>query len=304
MKQLCIGFIGFGLIGGSIARIRRKQHPNEELIAYNYRKTSNPNLDEALSDGVLSHIETNLESFKKCDIIFLSAPVLINISYLEKLKPIIKPDCILTDVGSVKEDIQKAVEALGMASQFIGGHPMAGAEKAGYHYSSVSLMHKAYYILSPTEQTPHHMIETLQKMVEEMGAIPVIIESNIHDRAVAAISHIPHIAAAALVNLVRSQEQTDLMKILSAGGFKDITRIASSSPDMWQSICLSNKDSILNLLHCLKDSFQDIITMIETEDKDSIYQFFANAKEFRDSIPENKAQFLSASKKIDNNIKF
>lgn len=298
MKQLCIGFIGFGLIGGSIARIRRKQHPDEELIAYNYRKTSNPNLEEALLDGVLSRIETNLETFEKCDIIFLSAPVLTNISYLEKLKSIIRPDCILTDVGSVKGDIQKAVEELGMASQFIGGHPMAGAEKAGYHYSSDSLMHKAYYILSPTKQTPQNMTETLKKMVEEMGAVPVIIESDIHDKAVAAISHIPHITAAALVNLVRSQEQTELMKVLSAGGFKDITRIASSSPEMWQSICLSNKNSILKLLHCLEDSLNDMITMIETENKDSIYQFFANAKEFRDSIPENKSQSYPSLKKL------
>lgn len=289
MKQLTIGFIGFGLIGGSIARIRRKLYPSEQLIAYNYRETvPSPNLEEALADGVLSKIETSLEAFSECDILFLCAPVLTNINYLEKLKPIIKPNCILTDVGSVKGGIQKAVEQLGMEKQFIGGHPMAGTEKAGYHYSNEDLMKNAYYILTPSKASPSFMVEDLKKFVEEIGAVPIIMEPAAHDRAVAAISHIPHIAAASLVNLVRSQGQADLMRQLSAGGFKDITRIASSSPEMWQNICLSNKDSMITFLRDLQTSFEEVITMLEHNEKEKLYNFFANAKEFRDSIPEQR----------------
>lgn len=290
MNQLTtIGFIGFGLIGGSIARARRKLHPDDQLIAYNYRTPSpNPNLEEALSDGVLSRIETNLESFAACDIIFLCAPVLTNISYLEKLKPVIKPDCILTDVGSVKGNIQKAVEQLGLDSQFVGGHPMAGAEKTSYHHSSETLMHNAYYILTPSTASPSFMTSTLNQMIAEMEAIPVFMEPDAHDRVVAAISHIPHIAAAALVNLVSSQDQPDLMCQLAAGGFKDTTRIASSSPEMWQNICLSNKESILHLLYQLRGSFDNIISLLEQKDNNGIYQFFSSAKEFRDSVPDNR----------------
>ena len=289
MSQFTIGFIGFGLIGGSIARARRKLHPTDVLIAYNYRTPSpNPNLEEALSDGVLSRIETTLEAFSECDMIFLCAPVLTNICYLEKLKPFLKKDCILTDVGSVKGDIEKAIKQLGLDSQFVGGHPMAGAEKTSYHYSSDTLMQGAYYILAPTKATPESMTETLKLFVEELGAIPVIMDAQSHDEAVAAISHVPHVAAAALVNLVRTQNHANEMRQLSAGGFKDITRIASSSSEMWQNICLSNKDSILKFLGELRDSLDSMISMIETENKDGIHQFFADAKEFRDSIPNRK----------------
>lgn len=289
MYQLTIGFIGFGLIGGSIARIRRQLYPSECLIAYNYHETfANPNLEEALADGVLSRIETKLEALAACDILFLCAPVLTNISYLKKLKSIIKPNCILTDVGSVKGNIQKAIESLGMEKQFIGGHPMAGTEKAGYHYSSETLMKDAYYILTPSNASYTSMVETLKQFIKEIGAIPIIMEPNAHDEAVAAISHIPHVTAASLVNLVRNQGQADIMRQLSAGGFKDITRVASSSSEMWQNICLSNKNSIIKFLQELQNSFQDVITMLEQNDSDGIYRFFADAKKFRDSIPDSQ----------------
>ncbi len=286
MGHLTIGFIGLGLIGGSIARVRRKIHPKETIIAYNYRKTSNPNLEEALADGVLSRIETSLEPFSECNIIFLCAPVLTNISYLEKLKPIINKKCILTDVGSVKGNIHTAVAELELEQQFIGGHPMAGAEKTSYHYSSDTLLENSFYILTPTEKTPNYMKELLQRAIEELNAKPIFMEPSAHDEAVAAISHIPHIAAASLVNLVRSQQQAEIMKQLSAGGFKDITRIASSSSEMWQNICLSNKESILKLLRSFQETIDGVISMLEKEDENGLYQFFSEAKKFRDSIPD------------------
>lgn len=289
MSQITIGFIGFGLMGGSIAKKRRKLHPSDVLIAYNYRTPQkHPHLEQALCDGVLSHIETTLEAFSVCDIIFLCAPVLTNISYLEKLKPYLKKDCILTDVGSVKGDMNNAISHLGLEQQFIGGHPMAGAEKTSYDASSDTLMKGAYYILTPTEKTPAWITDTLQNFVTELGAIPVTMEAAEHDEAVAAISHVPHVAAAALVNLVRSQNHAARMRQLSAGGFKDITRIASSSSEMWQNICLSNQDSIRKFLIEFRDSIDHMISMLESKDKDGIYRFFAEAKEFRDSVPDKK----------------
>jgi prephenate dehydrogenase len=291
MNQFTIGFIGFGLIGGSIARVRRRLHKEETIIAYNYRAPSpNPNLEEALADGVLSRIETCLETFSECDIIFLCAPVLTNISYLEKLKPIIKPGCILTDVGSVKGSIHNAVKELGLEKQFVGGHPMAGTEKTSYHHSSDTLMKNAYYILTPTDKVPYYMTTLLTRLVEELDAMPVIMEPKEHDEAVAVISHIPHVGAAALVNLVRTQEHSDLLRQLSAGGFKDITRVASSSSEMWQNICLSNKDCILKFLKQLQGNLDEMILMLEREDKEGIYNFFAEAKKFRDSVPDKKGR--------------
>jgi len=289
MDNQTIGFIGFGLIGGSIARTMRRLAPDQVIIAYNYRTPEkNPNLEEALEDGVLSRIENDLSALSACDILFLCAPVLTNIRYLKELKTVLRPECILTDVGSVKKDICSAVEALGLSSQFIGGHPMAGTEKTSYHYSFDGLIKNAYYILTPSPGVPPHMTQTLQHLVEQLGAIPVIIEPGAHDDAVAVISHIPHVAAAALVNLVQNQHQADLMRQLTAGGFKDITRIASSSSEMWQNVCLSNKESILRFLNELIDSLKNFADLLTCEDADGIYRYFAQAKEFRDSIPDQK----------------
>lgn len=132
-----IGFIGFGLIGGSLAKIWRKKHPSYVFIAYNYKKDVDKELLRAKEDGVLNEIVTNLAELSDCDIILLSAPVMSNISYLKQLKEIVKQDCIITDVGSVKGTIAKEAEKLGLTCQFIGGHPMAGSEKTGYSNACV-----------------------------------------------------------------------------------------------------------------------------------------------------------------------
>lgn len=298
MNTQMIGFIGFGLIGGSIARTLRRLHPQKTLIAYNYRYPSaNPNLEEALADGVLSRIENNLEPFSACDIIFLCAPVLTNIKYLKELKKIIRPDCILTDVGSVKGNIHHAVEELGLSAQFVGGHPMAGAEKTSYHASFDGLMKGAYYILTPSGTAPEEMLDTLRSLVLSLEAVPIVMEPSEHDDAVAAISHIPHVTAAALVNLVRNQKQSAFMRRICAGGFKDITRIASSSSEMWQNICLSNKDSLLKFLKELCGTLLSFSSMLEQDDADGIYQYFADAKQFRDQIPDKNQRNTESENK-------
>ncbi len=288
MNDITAGFIGFGLIGGSIARVLKEINPNNTLIAYNYNKNKIGNgLKEALADKVLDSVSYDLEEgFPTCDIIFLCAPVLSNITYLSLLKKIIKPDCILTDVGSVKGNIHNAVTELGLERQFIGGHPMAGSEKTGYQNSHSRLMENAYYILTPTIETPPEMLNKLYEIVQATGAIPLILEPKEHDDITAAISHVPHIIASSLVNLVKdSDDREEKMRTLAAGGFKDITRIASSSPVMWQNICLTNTDSIkyflkryINLLNEMKDA-------LEQRDEDYLYRFFDGAGEYRDSIP-------------------
>ncbi len=288
MDDITAGFIGFGLIGGSIARALKELQPNCRLIAYNYYEgKNNPNLDAAYEDQTLDAIYTTLnEGFSQCDIIFLCAPVITNITYLSQLGTIIKPTCIITDVGSVKGNIHEAVKELGLERNFVGGHPMAGSEKTGYHNSSSKLLENAYYILTPTEHTPSHMTDTLYKLVKNIGAIPVVLQSNEHDDITAAISHVPHIIAAALVNMVgNSDNDKEKMRSLAAGGFKDITRIASSSPVMWQNICLTNTQSIQTCLETYRDSINDIIKALDQMDETYLLQIFENAKEFRDSIP-------------------
>lgn len=292
--DLTIGFIGFGLIGGSIARALRKSDQNITLLAYDYHQdTPSTDLTAAVSDEVLNHIVFSLsEGFQNCDIIFLCAPVLSNISYLSSLKSIIKPACILTDVGSVKGSIHKAVQELGLEQHFIGGHPMTGSEKTGYHNSHALLLENSYYILTPTKQASPDKVETLYRLVEKMGAIPILLDANEHDKITAAISHVPHIIAAQLVNLIRdSDDGTEKMKSLAAGGFKDITRIASSSPIMWQNICLTNTTMIRSILNSYIAKLKEASEALERQDEAYLYQMFDSAGEYRNSIP-NKSTGL------------
>jgi prephenate dehydrogenase len=288
MKDSIVGFIGFGLIGGSIARALKEINPNNRLIAYNYNKNKvSGGLLEALDDKILDSISYDLsDGFPTCDIIFLCAPVLSNITYLKQLIGVVKPECILTDVGSVKGNIHNAVEDLGLTKQFIGGHPMAGSEKTGYENSNARLLENAYYILTPTSKTLKENLNLLYELVKDFGAIPLILNPKEHDDITAAISHVPHIIAASLVNLVKDSDDSDeKMRSLAAGGFKDITRIASSSPIMWQNICLTNTDSIKQFLNQYIDGLKSIYTALDKKDEDSLTQFFKSASDYRDSIP-------------------
>lgn len=283
-----IGFIGFGLIGGSIARALKKINNDFYLFAYDYHKDKpSSDLQAALSDGVLNAVTTSLtEEFPECDLLYLCAPVLSNIEYLKQLKPILKSDCILTDVGSVKGNIHTAIQELGMQAQFIGGHPMTGSEKTGYQNSYALLLENAYYILTPAKEASEQMLSLLYRLVEKMGSIPIVLDPYEHDKITAAISHVPHIIAAQLVNLVReSDDEAEKMRVLAAGGFKDITRIASSSPIMWQNICLTNSGDIKQLLDKYIESLQEASKALLRRDGDYLYQMFYTAGEYRSAIP-------------------
>ena len=288
MQQLNLGFIGFGLIGGSIAKSLKKRGANIRVLVYSRRK--NPELDKGVADGIIDDLTYEIDdSFSSCDIIFLCTPVLTNISFLPLLKNLIKPGCIITDVGSVKGDITLAAQKAGLSKCFIGGHPMAGSEKTGYESSTDILLENAFYILTPTEENSENDISLIKNVVEKTGANCIILSPELHDRITAAISHVPHLVAVALVNLVKnSDDDRQLMKSLAAGGFRDITRIASSSPAMWQDICMSNSESIVSFI----DDFEKLLcsyrASIEAKDKEKIYTAFDEAGEYRDSIPSRK----------------
>ena len=147
MSAKHFGFIGFGLIGGSIARaIKALVKETTTLTAFQYSEKASPSLTLAKKDGVLDNITANLTDFASCDMIFLCAPVQKNLEYLTRLKDIISPGCLLTDVGSVKGNIHEKVKELRLEHCFVGGHPMTGSEKTGYEHSNILLLENAYYI--------------------------------------------------------------------------------------------------------------------------------------------------------------
>ncbi len=286
-KILNFGFAGFGLIGGSIARSLRNLYPSSYITAYNYYITKqHPKLEIAKKEGVLSKISTSLKDFSKCDVIFLCAPVMTNVSYLKQLAPYVQKNCIITDVGSVKGNIYKAACELGITRNFIGGHPMTGSEKTGYNNSDASFLEGAYYILTPTDDTPEEFTNWMTDFVKASGAYCTIMDYTTHDIITSAISHCPHVISAALVNLVALHDKnTDGMySRLAAGGFKDTTRISSSSPEMWQNICLTNSECITDFLDEYIKSLENIKNAIAANDGTTLMEFFENAKLYRDNL--------------------
>ncbi|MEG1946160.1 MAG: prephenate dehydrogenase [Lachnospiraceae bacterium] len=278
-----IGFAGLGLIGGAIAKTIHRVYPDITLIAYDIDSSS---LKLALKEQVIfAAFDTLSQEFADCSYIFLCAPIHKNEVLLEKLSSFAQKGCIITDVGSVKTSIHQEIEHTSLAPYFIGGHPMAGSEKSGYSNSTPYLLENAYYILTPTSEVSPDEVNKLQDFIRSLGAIPMVLDYCEHDYVTGVVSHLPHILASALVHLVQDLDnETETMKSIAAGGFKDITRIASSSPVMWQQICLSNKSQILALMTAFISSLEKIKETIATSKEDEILQFFQEGKEYRDSI--------------------
>ncbi len=283
MSAFTCGFIGLGLIGGSLARAVRNKLPEAYMIAYDTNVSS---LKLAVKDGVINEACTQIgDSFEKCDYIFLCAPVSFNDENLITLQSHLSKNAVLTDVGSVKTDIHEHITALGLEEQFIGGHPMTGSERFGYANSKASLFENAYYILTPSDKIPTEKVAAFQTLVQTIGAIPLVLSYRQHDYVTAAISHLPHVIAASLVNLVKDADSKEgIMKMIAAGGFKDITRIASSSPTMWQHICLTNTDNISSLLEQYIQDLTAFKQKLDAKDTDVLYRFFDDARIYRESF--------------------
>ena len=278
-----VGFIGLGLIGGSVALKLKEIYPNITIKATAGREST---IQEAYHMGLIenSH-KIPLSEFSNCDYIFLCAPVQKNIEYLQELKHIIKPDCYITDVGSTKSKIHEEVTRLGLEKNFIGGHPMTGSEKTGISNADSYLFENTYYVITPTSETPESAIDEFRTFVKNLGAIPLILDYKKHDYATAAISHLPHMISFALANLVKLEDDSEeTMKTIAAGGFRDMTRIAASSPIMWENICDSNTGSILSLMDLYIEQLLELRNHISNRDHQALLDYFQSAKDFRDSL--------------------
>lgn len=282
------GFIGLGLIGGSIARSLRLLYTDCRILAFSRRTSPAGDISEAIRAGVVSDVVYSLNGLADCDIIFLCAPVEANISYLPTLSGLVSSHTLITDVGSVKSGICSAAKLAGISSRFIGGHPMTGSERNGFINSNALLLENAYYALTPGEDCPWETLQSFTQLVNDMKAIPVVLEPKVHDDAVSAISHVPHLIAAQLVNLVRSSGNSDVMKLLAAGGFKDITRIASSSPALWEGILSSNKEFVLPTLYRYIDLLTESAHLLEEDDKSGVAELFDTAGAFRSTLGDRK----------------
>ncbi|ASR47099.1 prephenate dehydrogenase [Paenibacillus kribbensis] len=283
-----IAIFGVGLIGGSLA-LCFKGKPGITVVGHAHL----PELVEPmLSRGVVDTATLSVEeAAEDADFIFLCVPVGLLEHYLELLSRLpLKAGCIITDVGSTKSSIaKKAAEISLHNAYFIGGHPMAGSERSGVKAASALLFENAYYVLSPAEDVPEEAYGSLERLLKYTGAQVVRVQPDMHDDIVGAISHLPHIIAAALVNQVRKHnDENPLYRTLAAGGFRDITRIASSDPIVWRDILLSNRDVLLGLLEEWNGQIERFTHLLRTQDGEGIADEFWTAGNFRSELPERR----------------
>ncbi len=292
-----IGFVGLGLIGGSVAKAIKRVHPEITIVGYNRNRSV---LDAASADGIVDiKSDETLGAFASCDLIFLCVPVVTALDFMDRLRYIKKDGAILTDVGSVKTGIHRFVEEEGLTDCFIGGHPMAGSEKTGYAHSSDRLIENAWYILTPAGDVDVHVISDLSEFISSLSALPLVMTYEEHDHVTAAISHLPHVISASLVNLVHDQDGPEhYMKMIAAGGFRDITRISSSSPQMWQEICLDNPDNICAMMDAYISKLIDYRLAIRNENADELLKIFTDCKDYRDSFDTEPKGSLPAEYRI------
>lgn len=287
-QQITCSFLGLGLIGGSVAKALKLRNNNIYIKVYD---TDSKAMELALSEKIVDRIYSSItEDLCQCDYLFLCAPVSINLKNLETIADYLGENCILTDVGSVKGTIHEKVRKLNLQNKFIGGHPMTGSERVGFLNSNAALLENAYYVLTPEPEVSEEKTNAFYKLIQSTGALPFLLNVKRHDETTAAISHLPHLIASSLVNLVKNNDDTNAtFKTLAAGGFKDITRIASASPALWQQITLENDKNILAFLSSYIESLTELKNQLIAGDTDYLYHFFESARNYRDSFIDTRS---------------
>jgi prephenate dehydrogenase len=299
MKYNKITIIGLGLIGGSLAKAFREHRICDTLIGVDRDGLS---INLANEEGIIHRGYTELnQDILDSDIIFICTPSIVCKKIIEDLSIKIKEDCIITDVCSTKAEIMSTVSALKRKINFIGGHPMAGKEKIGYANGDKNLFQDALYIVTPQKEVKRMDVEKIIHIIKTIGGKPVIMDELEHDKLLAGVSHIPHLVAAALVNLLSNPKIKDeRFDKLLGGGFIDTTRIASSSPIMWEEILLSNSKNIMEQLETFQNIIEELRTAIQNKDRGFINQYFENAKVCRDSFVTKKMEDKHKEILLDN----
>ncbi len=277
--------IGMGLIGGSLALCIKHQHPASRVIGHDI---NHKELRLAKSLGIIDEVSISLQhGAEQADLIIISTPVVQTEHLLNQLQHFsLKKRVLVTDTGSTKGQIMNASKILAEKGiLFIGGHPMAGSHKSGVTAAKEILFENAFYMLTPGEDAKEENIQELMNWLEGTRAKFLIVNPEEHDELTGTISHFPHIIAASLVHQAKnSSEQHPYLRRLAAGGFRDITRIASSNPTMWKDITVQNRTVLLNILEEWKIEMDEVITMIKEDEKEKIFDYFSEAKSFRDDL--------------------
>lgn len=290
-KDATLAIVGVGLIGGSLGLAFRRLGIGREVIGISRSET----LDEARALGAIDagyDYAAMADGIGRADAVFLCAPILRILDQLPDVMANVPDGCLVTDVGSTKRAIVARAEACGREGVwFVGGHPMAGSERSGVGAADPFLFQNALYVLTPAAGVPEASINALVDLVRCLGARPMRMDAGTHDRVAAAVSHLPQMMATTLVGLVGRLNEADGLPLqMAAGGFRDLTRIASSPFAMWRDICRTNADPICEMI----DAYLDALTKIRGRIADeALSQDFDYANRIRGGIPKDSKGFLN-----------
>ena len=279
-----LAVVGVGLIGGSLALALKEAGAVGHVVGIDRGLA---NLETALSLGVIDSFTQNLaDGVADADVVFLATPVQSLGSVAEQAMPYLKAGAIITDGGSVKQAVIDAIEPhLRDDVHFVPGHPIAGTENSGAAAAFATLYRERRCILTPTERTAEEALERIRCMWQIVGSEVVVMAVNKHDRVLAAISHLPHMVAYALVSAVGAYDNYDENVLeYSAGGFRDFTRIASSDPTMWRDIALTNREALIEMMERFEAFFAELKEDVAAGSGERLFEFFRRSKQSRDKI--------------------
>ena len=274
-----IGIIGLGLMGGSFALALKNIEPQAEILGYDH---NDQHCIEALELGIADKITDELEDFAEQDLILLAIPVDAIVDTLQKLTFISKHTTII-DFGSTKERIIKAVPQ-SIRKNFVAAHPMTGTEKVGPSAAIADLYRGKVTVLCNIEESGELQQKLAKRIFTDLGMKIFYMDAKEHDKHAAFISHMPHALSFALASSVMKQENPKAIIALAGGGFKDMSRIAKSSPAMWTDIFKQNKENLITAIECFKGELQKCEDIVIKEDWDSLYEWIKKANSLHEIL--------------------
>jgi prephenate dehydrogenase len=280
LRKLAV--FGVGLIGGSFASALKQAGAVQTVCGIG---RSRSNLERAAELGVIDEIASDVQSaMTGADLVLLAVPVAQTDRVLREIAPHLPPDCVVTDAGSTKQDVATAAQlALGAKlPQFVPAHPIAGAELSGVEASSPTLFRGKLVVLTPLQGTAPDACGRVESAWQTCGARVMRMTPKRHDEVFAAVSHLPHALAFALVEMLAKRPDAQELFSFAGAGFRDFTRIAGSSPEMWRDICLANREALLNDLSAYQTALATLAEHIRSSDASGIEALFRDARTARD----------------------
>ncbi|KIM03678.1 MAG: prephenate dehydrogenase [Sulfurovum sp. AS07-7] len=274
-----VGIVGLGLMGGSLGLSLRHFLPKAKFIGYDHNET---HTKDAISLKLVDKITTNLDDIFECELIILAIPVDGIINIFKNLKSI-DPNCTIMDLGSTKKQICENIPE-NIRKNFVATHPMTGTEKHGPTAAFDGLYKNKTVVLCDVEQSGKIQLELVEQIYKNLEMNIIYMDSNSHDKHAAFISHMPHVISFALANSVMKQEDPKSIIALAGGGFRDMSRIAKSSPAMWESIFKQNKTNVLKSIKYFKKELEIFENLLENEDYDGLRAWMSDANKLHDIL--------------------